>query len=449
MEKTELWGRVLEEVSENVTESSFRFFKDANIRDFTENPPIVYIESYNKVSSNILKNRYMDLLRESFLDVTGLNYKIIVKLTSEYKDSPQFSKAEPVPKVIFNEGFRGEMIFDPSFTFSNFIVGECNEYAAAICKAIAEAPGKLYNPLFIYGNSGLGKTHLLNAVGIYLLEHTDNIRVLYVEAETFANDFINSLQNNKIKEFNEKYRKTDVLLIDDIQFFENKEKTQVEFFHTFNTLIKENKQVIIAGDRPPSNLTAFDERLRSRFLMKTTAGVYSPDYETRVAILRKEAEKKNINLNYDVNEIIEFISDKSKDNIRELTGNFENVIDAARVLNQPPTLSFAKRILQDIIKTGGNVTPQKIKDVVCKYYNITIDDLDAETRKSNIAYPRQIAMYLCRNMTDYSLPRIGSIFGNKHYTTVKHACDKISGEVKSNTSLKEEIDELINRINNY
>lgn len=452
MEKTELWGRVLEDLAENVTATSYKsFFKKANLREFGENPPIAYIETPQEFITNVLKKRYLPRLSESFKNVTGLEYKIIIKNTSEYGEKPKniISDNEKNNDFRLFSTFRDERIFDPSFTFDNFVVGECNDYATAICKAVAESPFNLYNPLFIYGNSGLGKTHLLNAVGIYLLEHNEDLRILYVTSETFTNDFINSIQTQKTEDFKSKYRNADVLLVDDIQFLEDKEKTQIEFFHTFNTLINNNKQIIISGDRPPSNLTALDERLQSRFLMKTTAGLHFPDYETRVAILRKEAEKINLEIDDELNDIINFISDKFKNNIRSLKGAFENVVSAAIVLRQKPTLDFAKRILEDIVKTGSSVTPQKIKDVVSKYYNITINDLEAETRKSNIAYPRQIAMYLCRIMTDYSLPRIGSVFGNKHYSTVKHACDKIDDEIKRNPSLKEEIEELISRINNY
>lgn len=451
MNKTELWGRVLEDVAEKVTSATMKsFIKPASLREINDNPPIAYIETPKDMITNVLKRRYLDILSESFKSVTGKEYKIIIKNASEYAEKPQIIEDNPdfvKPLVIPN--FIQERIFDPALTFDNFIVGECNEYAEAVCRAISESPFNLYNPLFIYGGSGLGKTHLLNAVGIHLLENNDDIRILYVTAETFTNDFMKAMRNKNTDEFKQKYRGTDVLLVDDIQFLEEKEKTQEEFFHTFNALLNNNKQIILAGDRPPSNLTTLDKRLQSRFLMKTTAGLTFPDYETRVAILQKETEKLNIPLNKDTTEVINYIAERITDNIRLLKGAFETVVSASILLKKDLNLALVKSHLTDIIQGGGNITPQKIKNTVCEYYNISLEELDSETRKSNIAFPRQVAMYLCRIMTNYSLPRIGSIFGNKHYSTVKHACDKIDAEITTDSSLNEEIKELINRINAY
>ncbi len=451
MNKTELWGRVLEDVAEKVTSATMKsFIKPASLREINDNPPIAYIETPKDMITNVLKRRYLDILSESFKSVTGKEYKIVIKNASEYAEKPQIIEDNPdfvKPLVIPN--FIQERIFDPALTFDNFIVGECNEYAEAVCRAISESPFNLYNPLFIYGGSGLGKTHLLNAVGIHLLENNDDIRILYVTAETFTNDFMKAMRNKNTDEFKQKYRGTDVLLVDDIQFLEEKEKTQEEFFHTFNALLNNNKQIILAGDRPPSNLTTLDKRLQSRFLMKTTAGLTFPDYETRVAILQKETEKLNIPLNKDTTEVINYIAERITDNIRLLKGAFETVVSASILLKKDLNLALVKSHLTDIIQGGGNITPQKIKNTVCEYYNISLEELDSETRKSNIAFPRQVAMYLCRIMTNYSLPRIGSIFGNKHYSTVKHACDKIDAEITTDSSLNEEIKELINRINAY
>ena len=451
MNKTELWGLVLEDVAEKVTSATMKsFIKPASLREINDNPPIAYIETPKDMITNVLKRRYLDILSESFKSVTGKEYKIIIKNASEYAEKPQIIEDNPdfvKPLVIPN--FIQERIFDPALTFDNFIVGECNEYAEAVCRAISESPFNLYNPLFIYGGSGLGKTHLLNAVGIHLLENNDDIRILYVTAETFTNDFMKAMRNKNTDEFKQKYRGTDVLLVDDIQFLEEKEKTQEEFFHTFNALLNNNKQIILAGDRPPSNLTTLDKRLQSRFLMKTTAGLTFPDYETRVAILQKETEKLNIPLNKDTTEVINYIAERITDNIRLLKGAFETVVSASILLKKDLNLALVKSHLTDIIQGGGNITPQKIKNTVCEYYNISLEELDSETRKSNIAFPRQVAMYLCRIMTNYSLPRIGSIFGNKHYSTVKHACDKIDAEITTDSSLNEEIKELINRINAY
>ena len=448
MEKTELWGLVLEDVAENVTATAFKsFIQPASLREINDNPPIAYIETPKEMITNLLKNRYLKVLSAAFKSVTGQDYKIVVKNATEYKEVPRVIEDDPgfIPPLSI-PNFMKERIFDPALTFENFIIGDCNNYAAAVCRAIAESPFDLYNPLFIYGGSGLGKTHLLNAVGIYLMEHNPDIRILSISAETFTDDYVNSMGNkSKIEEFKSKYRGTDVLLIDDIQFFEGKEKTQEEFFHTFNTLLNNNKQIIISGDRPPGDLTTLDQRLQSRFLMKTTAKLSFPDYETRVAILNKDADKFNIEITKNVKEVINFIAESIPDNIRILKGAFENVVANSILLKQEIDMSLVRNHLMDIIR-GGSVTPQKIKKEVCEYYGITLEDIDSETRKSNIAYPRQIAMYLCRILTNYSLPRIGSVFGNKHYSTVKHACDKIQAEISMDEAFKKEVDEIINRV---
>ena len=280
------------------------------------------------------------------------------------------------------------------------------------------------------------------SIGIYLLEHNDNIRVIYVDAESFSQDFINSLNEDKIAEFKKKYREADVLLVDDIQFLEGKEGFQEEFYHTFNALYNVNKQIIISGDRPPSKLTKLDERLRSRFAWNMIAEVQPPDYETRVAILLKKAHNLNVEVSENVNEIINLLANKIKDNIRDMEGAFNSIISLSRLTGENLDIDFAKMVLKDIVISNDIITPEKIKSAVSKYFKIKVSDLNTETRKISIAYPRQIAMYLCRTMTDYSLPKIGGIFGNKHYSTVKHACDKIEGELKINKDLMDDIEEI-------
>lgn len=447
MEKTELWGKVLEDLGQKFTTTTIKtFVKPALLREINENPPIAYIEApNNKMITLALKQRFLHQITESFKNVTGLDYKVIIKNASEFLEKPQVVEKPAVSVPFSYADFQKERIFNPAMTFDNFIVGECNAYAAAVCRAIAESPFNLYNPLFIYGSSGLGKTHLLNAIGIHLMENNEDIRIISIEAETFKNDYIRSIVPGNFKlseEFKAKYRSADVLLVDDVQFMEGAEETQKEFFHTFNALLNNNKQIIIAGDRPPSNLTTLDERLRSRFLMKTTVGLHFPDYETRVAILRNDLEKRNIPRDETMDEIVNYIANNYKDNIRTLKGALETVINAPYLMNTQLTFALAKSTLQDLVIEGGSITPQKIKNVVCKYYNISIENIESESRKSNYAYPRQIAIYLIRNMTDYSLNRIGALFGNKHYSTVKHACDKIEDEIKIDSSLKKEIEEI-------
>ncbi len=444
--KVQLWEEVLNLISTKVNSTVYRtFITPVKLREITEIPKIAYLEASNDMVVNIVKRRYLHLFSDAFSSILNEEYKAIIKNASEYKEKPRvLSDDDSTPSFVsFSVPiFRDMRMFDPNLTFDNFIVGDCNNVAAAVCKAVADSPSDAYNPLFVYGKSGLGKTHLLNAIGIYLLENNQDIKVLYVAAETFTNDFIRSIKDQKQDEFKDKYRKADVLLIDDIQFLEDKVKTQDEFFFTFDTLIQDNKQIIVSGDRSPSELTSFDERLKSRFLMNTTVGVYAPDYETRVAILQKKAELLNVEVDDDLEEIIRFIADKNKDNIRTLEGYFTNVVNISKEVHQKPTLQFAKILLKDLIKEGNSVTPQKIKTAVSKYFNVKVSDLDSDSRRAKFAYPRQIAMYLCRSMTDYSFDRIGNIFGDKHYSTVKHACDKIENEISFDENVRISINEI-------
>ncbi|MGI6176858.1 MAG: chromosomal replication initiator protein DnaA [Eubacterium sp.] len=451
IKEAEIWNKVKEDIKQNVTEAAFNnFFRPAAIVELTDEPKIAYISTDKEIITNILRNRYTHVMETSFLNVTGENYRVVVKNSYEYVQKPKQAENFNQSSSSFNLniGFKKEKIFNPKYTFDNFVVGESNNLAAAACKAVAGTPSEVYNPLFLYGGSGLGKTHLMNAIGIYMLENYENMKILYVSAETFTNDFIKSLTENRSTEFKNKYRRADVLLIDDIQFLEGKEGTQEEFFHTFNTLYKENKQIILSSDRPPAKLTNLDERLRSRFSWNMTAGIQPPDYELRVAILRKKAENMNIEVDDDIQEIIEMISERIKDNIRELEGAFTRVISFSELMREKPDVAFAKRVLKDIMIGGYNITPEKIRSVVCKHYKIKISDLDSETRVANLTYPRHVAMYLCRTMTDLSLPKIGAIFGNKHYSTVKHAVEKIEDEIKSDKSKAEEIELLKDEINN-
>ena len=448
MEKNELWQLVLEEIKANVTDATYNsFIKPIIIRELTENPLIAYLATTKEFVANVIKKRYLHLLEEGFKAVTGENYRVVIKTTTEYTEQPRPVIDNNRSKAFdYNIGFRKEKIFDPKYTFDNFVVGDSNKYAHAVAVAVSKNPSELYNPLFIYGKSGLGKTHLLNAIGIYILEHNQNIKVLYVSSETFTNEFIKALQEGKINEFKIKYREADVLLIDDIQFLEGKEGTQEEFFHTFNNLYSLNKQIIISGDRPPSKLTELDERLRSRFAWNMVAEIKPPDYETRVAILRKMAENINVEIDDDIYNIICLVSEKIKDNVRELEGSFRSIISLSQLTGEKADAAFAKSMLKDMFVSQDIITPEKIKSSVSKYYKIRISDLDSETRKNTVSYPRQIAMYLCRTMTDYSFPKIGTLFGNKHYSTVKHACDKIESEIKTNKELAAAIEHIKERI---
>ena len=455
MEKDKLVEKVLAYVKQNVTNAAYDgFISKITFQECTDDPKIAYLSTNKGFITNVIKNRYIPVIERAFLDTTGETYRVIIKNQDEYASTerpvfttlaPQGSKEKTPParlsKTIAFSPLIKEKYFNPNYTFENFVVGESNKYANAACKAVASTPSEIYNPLFIYGKSGLGKTHLMNAIGIYILEHSDK-RILYVSSETFTNDFIKALQEGKTEEFKNKYRKADALLVDDIQFLEGKEGTQEEFFHTFNTLYEDRKQIVLSSDRPPNKLTDLDERLRSRFGWHMIAEIQAPDYETRIAILRKKAENMNVPLDEDMYQIISLISEKIQDNIRELEGAFSRVISFSQLLNEKADVAFARTILKDILAGSTTITPEKIKSVVCKYYKIKLFELDSKTRKISIAYPRQIAMYLCRNLTDYSLPKIGKLFGDKHYSTVKHACDKIEEERKTDKNLLQSLEEM-------
>ncbi len=436
-----IWNQVLNIIEENTTSISYNtWFKPIKINNIDKNVKIVYLETDEDFIIKVLKDRYLQLIESSFKTVTGEEYRVVIKNSSDYETPKEEASQQP---VLMDPKLRKQKIFNPRYTFDNFVVGGSNKYAHAAALAVAESPSEAYNPLFIYGGSGLGKTHLMNAIGIYLLENNENLNVLYVSSEMFTNEFIKALGENKTREFKNKYRKVDVLLIDDIQFLEGKDTMQEEFFHTFNSLYDLNKQIVISSDRAPNKLDKLEERLRSRFMWNLIADLQPADYETRVAILMKKAENANIEMDDDLYEVICLIAEKIKDNIRELEGAFNRIVSFSTLMEEKIDKTFAKRILKDIIQNNGtSPTPEKIKTIVSRYFKIKVSDMESSKRTSNIAFPRQIAMYLCRELTDYSLPKIGNLFGGRHYTTVMHACDKIQDEIKSNESVKETIEHL-------
>ena len=440
MEKYErIWAEILEIIAKNVTPISFdTWFKEPlNINKIDNELKIVYLEvSANRGSDlalNILKDRYIPYLEDAFKDVLKEEYKVVIKLATEY-EKPVDNSEEIVdnsrPKRT-KKTLDKQKLFNPKFTFENFVVGNSNKLAHAAALAVAESPSEAYNPLFIYGGSGLGKTHLLNAIGIYLLESNPAMNVLYVSSEMFTNELIKAIAEKKMSEFKSKYRQVDVLLVDDIQFLEGKENMQEEFFHTFNTLYDANKQIIISGDRAPSKLENLDDRLRSRFQWNLLADIQPPDYETRVAILLKKAENLGLEQSDDLYEVVCLLSEKIKDNIRELEGAFTRSVSFSTLLGEKLDKAFVKRTLKDVMNSGEiTITPEKIKKVVCKEYGIKLAEIESSKKTNNIAFPRQIAMYLMRDMTDLSLPKIGEYFGGRHYTTIMYACTKIEDEIK-------------------
>ena len=334
---------------------------------------------------------------------------------------------------------------NPKYTFETFVIGSSNRFAHAAAVAVAEAPAKAYNPLFVYGESGLGKTHLLHAIGHYAQHLFTGARVRYVSSEEFTNDFINSLRDDKQHAFQRRYRDVDVLLVDDIQFLENKERTQEEFFHTFNTLHNANKQIVITSDRPPQQLSTLEDRLRTRFQWGLITDVQPPDIETRIAILRKKAASDRLAAPPDV---LEFIASKISTNIRELEGALIRVTAFASLNRQPVDLSLAEIVLKDLIPADGGpeITGATIMAATAEYFGLTMEDLCGSSRSRVLVTARQIAMYLCRELTELSLPKIGQMFGGRDHTTVIHADRKIRGQMAERRATYNQVAELTNRI---
>lgn len=334
---------------------------------------------------------------------------------------------------------------NPKYVFETFVIGNSNRFAHAAALAVADAPAQVYNPFFMYGGVGLGKTHLMHAIGHRILQNHPNLRVLYISSEKFTNELINSIRDGNPESFRQKYRNIDVLLVDDIQFLSKKEHTQEEFFHTFNTLHEANKQIIISSDRPPREIQTLEDRLRSRFEWGLITDIQAPDLETRIAILRKKALLENLNV---PNDVMVYIASRIDNNIRELEGALIRVVAFASLTNQIITNELATRALKDVFPTGKTkqITLELIQEIVASYFKIKVDDLLAKKRTRNLAFPRQIAMYLCRELTDTSLPRIGEMFGGRDHTTVIHAHDKISRERNEDMKLNNTIKELIKRI---
>jgi len=438
----EKWSKVQEILKENLQDISYdTWFAPLTPLRTDAKAGKIYIDPYASMNQNILTGRYMSLLEGTIKEVFGKEYKVVF----------EYIKDRAGGNVSYGgtgEEFDGEFYFNPRYNFSTFVVGSNNKYAHAAALAVATLPSDDYNPLFVYGGSGLGKTHLMHAIGHHILQNHPKLKPLYVSSEMFTNEMIKAISEKKTGEFRNKYRKIDVLLIDDIQFLEGKEGTQEEFFYTFEALYQSNKQIIISSDRPPNKLTNFDERLRGRFQWNVVADISPPDYETRVAILRKKAELEGLIIDEALQDVIELICEKVKFNIRELEGAFTRIVTFSNLMNEPISRKLAREVLKDILLAADfNITPDSIKKAVCKHYSIKLSEMESSKRTKALAFPRQIAMYLCRDLTDLSLPKIGENFGNRDHTTVLYACDKIHEEMQKDEELKESVFFLKNIIN--
>lgn len=390
-----------------------------------------------------LETKMYDMFIKASIQIV-LNENFDIRLISSPEDL-ELEKNSTTPTESYMEYNMEESNLNPRYTFDTFVVGDNNRHAHAACVAVAEAPAQAFNPLFLYGGVGLGKTHLMHSVGHYVLQHNKHAKVLYVTSETFTNELIEALKKNKTEEFRNKYRNIDLLLLDDIQFIIGKESTQQEFFHTFNVLHEAGKQIVISSDKAPKEIENLEDRIKSRLEWGLPVDIQSPDYETRMAILRKRAEQDNINIPDDV---IQYIATHIVSNIRELEGALNKINVFSKLDNQPITVAFAEETLKDLISKNNNkeITPSLITDVVSEHLGIAKEDILSSKRSADIAQARQIAMYLCRNMTDKSLEAIGSYFGGKDHSTVMHAIEKIKQSLPVNENLSSTIETIKKKI---
>jgi chromosomal replication initiator protein len=439
----ELWGKTLNIIKGELTEVSFNTWMKSTV-PLSCNNDTIKLGVPNDFTKDILETRYKELLINAFQIITSKKYRIeFCILSEEAAEIEPKSDSEPKKTVQVSDEMLSTL--NPKYKFDSFVIGNSNRFAHAASLAVAESPAKAYNPLFIYGGVGLGKTHLMHAIGHYILQNNHKARVVYVSSEKFTNELINSIKDDKNEEFREKYRNVDILLIDDIQFIAGKERTQEEFFHTFNALHDASKQIILSSDRPPKEIPTLEDRLRSRFEWGLIADIQPPDFETRIAILKKKADVENLNI---PNEVMGYIASKIKSNIRELEGALIRLVAYSSLTNREISVDLATEALKDIIsnKQTKHITIELIQDVVSSYFNLRIEDFKSSRRTRNVAYPRQIAMYLSRKLTDMSLPKIGEEFGGRDHTTVIHAYEKISEGLKSDEALQHTINEITKKI---
>jgi chromosomal replication initiator protein len=443
-EFTDLWKKVLAIIETRVSQPSFETWFKYTEAAFANNTVVISVP--DDFARGWLKNRYTEFIQETIFKLTGdtVNVKFIIS-----DEEPQPTKIEKPVRAVAPSS--NQLIEDSNsklydrYTFDTFVIGSGNRFAHAASLAVAEAPAKSYNPLFIYGGVGLGKTHLMHAIGHFVLEHNPNLKVVYLSSEKFTNEFINSIRDNKTVDFRNRYRNIDILLIDDIQFIAGKEQTQEEFFHTFNTLHEEGKQIVISSDRHPKEIPTLEDRLRSRFEWGLITDIQAPDLETRIAILRKKAKAENLEID---NDVLVYIANKINTNIRELEGALIRVVAYSSLINQDINAELAVEALKSIISDDAPkiINIPRIQEVVANYFHMPVSDFKAKKRTKSVAFPRQIAMYLSRQLTDSSLPKIGLEFGGRDHTTVIHAHDKISKQLASDSDLQKNIEAICQKL---
>ena len=443
----EKWNEILNTVKteHEISDVSFdTWMRPLEVFGIVDNKLYILVPSEQMALSYISKKYYLPL-KVAIAEITGTEYEIEFILPEQAKKlhTTKAPKASSAPVGSDNSNL------NPNYTFETFVVGNNNRFAQSAALAVAESPGEAYNPLSIYGGPGLGKTHLMHSIGHFILEQKPDTKVIYVTSEEFTNEVIESIRNgnaSSMTKFRDKYRKVDVLMIDDIQFIIGKESTQEEFFHTFNALQTQGKQIILTSDKPPKEMETLEERIRSRFEWGLMADIGVPDYETRMAILRKKAESDNFNIN---DEILNYIANNIKSNVRELEGALNKLLAYNNLVHTEITMDIAQKELQNIITPDKpkEITPQLIIEVVSEHFQISLDQMISKNRSSDIAKPRQIAMYLCKNMTDIPLDTIGSLLGGRDHSTIIHGIKKISEEYETNETTKSLIETIKKKIN--
>jgi chromosomal replication initiator protein len=432
-----LWGDVAARLRGSLNEKTYRnWFNEVGAVDLDLDRFVLSVP--NDFTREWIESRFADLIRAGVKDTTGSDRRL------EFVVRPPVA-AVPVIAPPVLPRIDGASI-NPKYTFDSFVIGSSNRFAHAAALAIAEAPAQAYNPLFIYGHTGLGKTHLLHAVANYIGLHSSSLTVRYVTSETFMNDFINSLRDKRIEGFKQRYRAYDVLLIDDVQFFEHKERIQEEFFHTFNSLHEAGRQIVMSSDRPPRDIQTLEDRLRSRFEWGLITDIQPPDLETRIAILRRKVKYDGIDVGDP--EVLTHIASRVTTNIRELEGALTRVVAFASLTGRRMDVELAQDVLRDVFPQGepAVVSIERIQELVCDRFSVTLTELTSERRSQSIVYPRQVAMYLSRELTDSSLPKIGKHFGGRDHTTVIHATSKIARLIREDRSVYNLVQELTARV---
>jgi len=445
---TQLWIEVLASLKKDIPAQSFEtWLKPTRAVELVDET--LTIEVPNKFFKEWLMDHYFDLLSNTIEQIYRQPLRLAMFISATTTEAPFMAEraVSPAQEKTFAP-HRPDLHLNPKYTFESFVVGSSNRFAHAASIAVAESPAKAYNPLFIYGGVGLGKTHLMQAVGHHILEKNPTAKLSYTTSERFTNQLINAIQTRTTMRFREKYRSVDILLVDDIQFIAGKESTQEEFFHTFNTLYDAHKQIVVSSDRHPKEIAELEERLISRFEWGLVTDIQPPDLETRIAILRKKAEREVVKVPDDV---MFFIAEKIRSNIRELEGSLIRVVAYSLLTGTAITAGVAAEVLRDAIDEGDRgqqVTVEKIQKLVAENFNIGVLEIKKRGRSREIAHPRQIAMFLARQLTEHSLSEIGKLFGGRDHTTVLHACEKIKKDAQSNPQLNKLLTMLINKISN-